>query len=86
MKDLKETKWIQGPPLPRGVRYASSVSLPSATNFACVVVGGETRQGPEFDSLIVDSCVFGLNKALTEWKVLLNLSKGISHHIALPLS
>ena len=80
--NFKDQKWIQGPELPcnNGPEKASCVELPAATNFACVVVGGDI--GEEYCS----SNVYGLNKSTTEWTFLGKIRKGRFCHIALPFS
>ena len=95
--NIKDQKWIQGPTLPFGVKYAACVALPSLSNFACALIGGEINDNhPSTLSshLLTDNrtfslCVHGLNKALTKWLLLgkINIgAAGIGHHIALGLS
>ena len=92
---LEDQMWTQGPPLPCGIQFSACVPLPPTTNFACLVIGGNTRQ---YEKIIFPSgkrCdrydeytsdVYGLNKELTEWKLLGKIRRGRSNHIALPLS
>ena len=77
---MKKQKWIDGPELPLGIFEASCVALPPTSNFACVLVGGETV-GEEFSSN-----VYGLNRLTKEWNFMGNIKTGQSSHIALPLS
>ena len=69
--------------MPCEVRNAACVSLSPTTNFACVIVGGET-----FGSN--PSNVYGLNKTLTEWtdlgKIRSERQYAMMRPIALPLS
>ena len=92
---LEDQMWTQGPPLPCGIRFSACVSLPPTTNFACLVIGGDARQyeknmlpnGRRWDRFNeYTSDVYGLNKKLTEWKLLGRIRTGRSGHIALPLS
>ena len=77
--NIEDQKWVKGPNLPYGNGKAACVSLPPTTNFACVIVGGET-----FESY--SSNVYGLNKSLNEWRHLGKIRKERQCHIALPLS
>ena len=89
--NIKEQKWIQGPALPFGVKYAACVALPPSSNFACALIGGKINDN--HDATLSDHtyslCVHGLNKTLTKWLLLgkINIGPaGIGHHIALSLS
>ena len=78
--DLKKLKWFQGPELPLGIFETSCVALPPTHNFACVLVGGKTKE-EEYSSN-----VYGLNRSLKEWTLLGKIRTGRCNHIALPLS
>ena len=78
--NTKDQKWSQGPTLPCGMVYAACASLPFSNDFACIIVGGATIE-EEYSSN-----VYGLNKALTEWKHLGKIREGRRFYIALPLS
>ena len=91
---LEDLMWTQGPPMPCGIRFSACVPLPPTTNFACLVIGGDTRQ---YEKIILPSGkhdkydeytsdVYGLNNELTEWRLLGKIRTGRSKHIALPLS
>ena len=77
---LKDPKWVQGPELPLGIRYASCVELPLTSSFACVLIGGYTENGN------YSSDVYGLNRRFTEWTHLGEIRATRSSHIALPIS
>ena len=55
------------------------MSIPPATNLACVVLGGRTEKEQ------YSSTVYGLNQHLTEWTLLGNIKSERRGHIALPL-
>ena len=76
-------KWAKGPPLPCVVEDAHCVPLHPLTNFACVIIGGWIGGDKPINR---SSDVYGLNKELTEWKLLGKIRNGRSNHIALPLS
>ena len=78
--DVENSKWIQGPELPLGIRSPSCVALPPTSDFVCVLIGGRT------EGEIFSSNVHGLNRALKEWTLLGKIKKGRGHHIALPFS
>ena len=82
--DMKNLKWMQGPELPIGIKRASCVGFPPASNFACVLVGGET-EGKNPASYRFSSNVYGLDRSFSEWTLLGKIKKRFSH-IALPLS
>ena len=77
---MKKQKWIDGPELPLGISQASCVALPPTHNFACVLVGGRTKE-EEYSSN-----VYGLIRSLKEWTLLGEIRTGRRGHIALPLS
>ena len=77
---LKDPKWLQGPKLPLGIRRASCVELPLTSSFACVLIGGYTEEEH------YSSCVYGLNRRLTEWTYLGEIRTGRHTHVALPIS
>ena len=81
---ISNQKWVQGPPLPCVVKHAKCVPLPLVTNFACVIIGGWDGR----DELVnrYSSDVYGLNKKLTEWKLLGKIKTGRYNHTAIPLS
>ena len=84
-------KWAKGPPLPYVVEDAHCVPLHPLTNFACVIIGGwiggdKPPRGHRSSIGDRSSDVYGLNKELTEWKLLGKIRNGRSNHIALPLS
>ena len=95
---INDQKWAQGPPLPCGVEFAQCVPLPPLTNFACVIIGGENDYiNNDVEDAVelptghdknyrYSSDVYGLNKELTEWKLLGKLRAGRSRHVALSLS
>ena len=64
--------------MPCGVRNAACVSLPPTTDFACVIVGGETDN--------YSSNVYGLNRTLTEWTTLGKIRHEEEYLITIPLS
>ena len=78
--NLKDQKWVQGPQLPCGIRFATCVALPPSTNFACVIVGGQSEEDN------YSSKVYALNKIMSEWTVLGNIRTGRYSHIAIPIS
>ena len=78
--NIKNQKWVKGPTLPCGIEQAACVSLPPLLDFACIVVGGCTFEQ------YASSDVYGLDKALTEWKHLGKIRKGRQSHIAVLLS
>ena len=78
--NIKTLKWIQGPELPLGIIEKSCVALRPTHNFACVLVGGKSKE-EEYSSN-----VYGLNRLLKEWKLLGKIRTGRCGHIALPLS
>ena len=78
--DIKTLKWIQGPELPLGIIETSCVALPPPHNFACVLVGGKTKEED------YSSNVYGLNRSLKEWTLQGKIRTGRCNHIALPLS
>ena len=95
--NIKDQKWIQGPTLPFGVKYAACVALPPSSNFACALIGGEINDNhtSRLSSQSLTShhtysfCVHGLNKTLTKWLLLGKIdigAAGTGHHIALGLS
>ena len=65
---ISNPKWVKGPPLPFGVASATCVPLSPLTNFACVIIGGKSRRDAMIKQYLSD--VYGLNKELTEWKLL----------------
>ena len=77
---LKDKKWVLGPELPLEIKYSSCVALPPTSNFACVIIGGWTKEE------CYSSKVYGLNESLTEWLLLGNIRTRRRSHIALPLS
>lgn len=77
---MKNLKWIQGPELPLGIRWASCVALPPTHKFACVLVGGCTKEDK------YSSNVYGLNRSSKEWTPLGKIRTGRYCHIALPFS
>jgi len=86
--NLKDEKWIPGPSLPLGISNASCVALPPTTNFACVLIGGQVG-GQAYEGESWPGClsnVYGLNRTLTEWKLIGKISRGRRQHIALPFS
>ena len=78
---ISNQKWVQGPPLPCVVKYAKCVPLLPMTNFACVIIGGWNGRDE-----LYSSDVYGLNKELTEWKLLGKMKTGRRNHTAIPLS
>ena len=78
--NVKDQKWVQGPELPCGIRFATSTALPPSTNFACVVVGGQSEEEN------YSSKVYALNKIMSEWIVLGTIKIGRYSHIAIPIS
>ena len=94
--NVKDQKWVQGPTLPFGVKYAACVALPPLSNFACALIGGQIKDNhPSSHSshLLTDHtyslCVYGLNKTLTKWLLLGKMNIGAAgkgHPIALGLS
>ena len=78
--DLKNLKWIQGPELPLGIKGASCDALPPTHNFACVLVGGWTKEDKYSPN------VYGLNRSSKEWTRLGMIRTGRYGHIALPFS
>ena len=78
--DLKGNEWVQGPELPLGMVLASCVALPPPSNLACLVVGGWNEKEPH------TSNVYGLNRKLTQWKLLGHIRTGKREHIALAFS
>ena len=77
---MKTLKWTQGPELPLGRIMASCVALPPSSNYACVLIGGETEETS------YSSNVYGLNRLLNKWTLLGKIRTGRYDHIALPLS
>ena len=82
---LENQVWTQGPPLPCGIRFSACAAVPPVSNFACLVIGGNTSYD-EYSFTSYSSNVYGLNRELTEWKWLGKIRTGRSDHIALPLS
>ena len=78
--NIKDQKWVQGPELPCGIRFATCTALPQSNNFACVVVGGQSEEEN------YSSQVYALNKTMSEWTVLGNIRIGRYSHIAIPIS
>ena len=87
--NINDQKWIQGPSLPFGVKYAACVALPPTSNFACALIGGKINDKELWEQKAYSLRVHGLNKALTKWSFLGKISEwpvGAGHHIALALS
>ena len=87
---INNQKWAQGPPLPCVVKDAHCVPLHPQTNFACVIIGGwiggDDHIRIESGLINRSSDVYGLNKELTEWKLLGKIKTGRRNHTAIPLS
>ena len=77
---IEDQKWVRGPELPIGIRNESVVELPTASNFACVLVGGRTEKED------YSSDVYGLDRRLTEWTHLGKIRAARRSHIALRFS
>ena len=87
--NINDQKWIQGPSLPFGVKYAACVPLPPTSNFACALIGGKINDKELWEQKAYSLCAHGLNKALSKWSFLGKISNctvGAGHHIALSLS
>ena len=82
---LAKKSWVKGPELPEGVNSAACVALPSTSNFACVVIGGFTKEAVSLPGA-TSSNVYGLNKDLNGWTFLDKISTSRAIHIALPIS
>ena len=81
---INNQQWVKGPPLPCIVEHAKCVPLHPLTNFACNIIGGQNVENEPINRYSSD--VYGLNKELTEWKLLGKIRTGRNNHIALPLS
>ena len=81
---INNQQWVKGPPLPCKVEHVKCVPLHPLTNFACVIIGGSIKKNKPINRYLSD--VYGLNKELTEWKLLGKIRTGRNNHIALPLS
>ena len=77
--NFKSQKWVVGPTLPYGIKSSECIAGPQLCNFACIIVGGHTKERD------YSQIVFGLNKSLSEWIILGTLKKGRYDHIAIPL-
>lgn len=81
---IGEKRWIQGPPFPSEIDGAACVPLFLLTNFACLVVGGETEE------YTIDaqetSDVYGLDRSWTGWTHIGKIKKGRQMNIVLALS
>ena len=80
---INNQQWVKAPQLPCKVEHAKCVPLHPLTNFACVIIGGVIGGDKPINR---SSDVYGLNKELTEWKLLGKIRTGRNNHIALPLS
>ena len=77
--------WVPGPELPIGVKSAACVALPSTSNYACVVIGGFSKEASSSIGITLSN-VFGLDKSLNKWTFLDKISTSRAIHIALPIS
>ena len=75
--DIKNGKWVIGPPLPYGERYASCGPLPPTSKYACLAIGRDIN---DFN---FSWNVYGLNRILTGWTLLGKTKKGSKSYIAL---
>ena len=81
---MKEQRWVKGPNLPLGTHLASCVALPPTLDYACLLIGGRSRDEKYKYNRIVN--VYGLKKSLDEWTLLGKIREGKYSHIALPLT
>ena len=79
--NFNDQKWVQGPTLPCGISSSACVAAPRLSNFACVLVGGETEDRSSYYL----RNIYGLSKNLSEWKLLGTINRGRHFHILLPL-
>ena len=79
---VKEQKWTQGPNLPYGIKNAACVALPPTMDHACIVIGGEGETNEERFS----SKIYALDKSLSTWSYLGQITNGRRDHIALSIS
>ena len=72
---MKSLKWIRGPELPSGVKFASSVALSPKSIFVCVVIGGTILTGKNITEHFTPN-VYGLNQSSKEWALVGKISTG----------
>ena len=79
---IKDKKWSQGPELPYGIKNAACIALPPTVNHACVIIGGEGESNEERFS----SKIYALDKSLSSWSFLGEITNGRRDHIVLSIS